>query len=271
MTISTTSDLDLEDDELTHSWEAGKAVVKALLEAGHFDGAYWTEEISLKSLYPEIRVLPHSHVLFHAHDEADLERAVALANATFAAYFAEQTRAAKERGYPHALTRLEPSVKSNRLGAVDDLLKWCDYLTKTVRFGRASDDSLGDRLGDGATVSTSVVEAYKNALDLVGEEQRWLVNVQFEQFLCGMEMMLEIDTPPRTSSDDATTKRRWVPRRRQRHTLGTLLCGNSERFVGIRPKDRPKHAAALARLRREISAKRRPVESDADLDHEAMQ
>ena len=245
MTISATADLDLDVDELTFSWDAGKEVVRALLEAKHFQGAYWTEETHLESLDPEIRVLPHCHVLFYALEEVSQETVQALAEATFRDHFKLLDRKAVKARYAESLTLLGPSIELEELLTREDLYRWCDYLTKTVRF----------------------VDAYRDALDALGDENRWWVNKQFEQFLSGMVMMLEEDSPKRKKKRRATTKKvqqkmtkgkkpkkPWVPWRKQRHSLGALRPGRSGRFVGIRPADRHQHVLDLKQLRQEIIA-----------------
>ena len=255
MTVSSTTDVDMELDELTYSWDAVGLVVRALLDAEHFQGAYWTEELHLGSLYPDIRVLPHGHVLFHAEAEADEAAVQALAEKTFRRYFAKLEC---EHG-KDSLTVLEPDIELKRLGtkqnlheqsdsdvspslveegAKKDLFRWCDYLTKTVR----------------------VFDAYQAALGKIEDEERWRVNGNFEQFLSGFVVMLEEDSPTRKPNrktlKDNEHPKKFRPRSRvQRHRLGTLHPG-SRRFVGIRPAQRREHLHELEELHRKIVEER---------------
>lgn len=254
VTISSTTDLDLNLDELTFSWDAGKEVVRALLKANYFQGAYWTEETHLESLHPEIRVLPHVHVLFYALDSVDLEAARALAEKTFHAYFRDLKSKAAEARQTDTLTLLEPDIDLEGLLTRTDLYRWCDYLTKTMRF----------------------VDAYRDVLNAVGDENLWWVNAQFEQFLAGMVMMLEEDSPPKKKEKrpnktvqqkkKGSTKptKPWVPWRKQRHSMGALRPGRRGRFVGIRPADRHEHVLDLQELRREIIAANVASNEDGD-------
>ena len=255
MTISSTADLDLNQDELTFSWEAGEKVVRALLKAKLFQGAYWTEETHLHSLDPEIRVLPHCHVLFYALGEVSLGAVQALAEETFRAHFKDLDRKAANAGQADSLTLLEPEIDLEGLSTREDLYRWCDYLTKTVRF----------------------VDAYRDALDALGDENRWWVNKQFEQFLAGMVLMLEEDSPKKKKKRRETKKKvqqkttngkkpkkPWVPWRKQRHSLGALRPGRSGRFIGIRPADRHEHVLDLEQLRREIIAAKATSDEDSD-------
>lgn len=246
MTVSSTPELDLDFDELTYSWDAVKAVVEALIQAGHFQGAYWTEEVSLNSLYPDVLVLPHGHVLFHALSDVDEAAVRALAEQVFWAHFNNLEQVPVAAGQADSVAPQAPSVRLAELRTRADLYRWCDYLTKTMR----------------------IVDAYRNALEVVEDEDRWFINAQFEQFLHGMVLMLEEDTPPRRAlraeADDAEPKRPWVPWRKQRHSLGTLRPGRSGRFVGVRPTDRHKHCLDLEALRREIVAEQAALNKDGD-------
>ncbi len=255
MTISATADLNIEFDELTYAWDAGKAVVRALLGAERFDGAYWTEELSLNSLYPEIRVNPHCHIIFHSDGEADTAAAMALAEQTYRRYFRNlrrrfaRWRRNPERKYPVTYeddpddsVNLKPSIRLGELETQIDLYKALDYLTKTMR----------------------IVDPYRNALKAAGDDARWHVNAQFEQFLSGMLLMQEEDSPARKVKSRKQPNEPRPRSRIQRHSLGTLRPGRSRHFVGIRPADRPKYRDLLRAIRREIIEEREASRSAGD-------
>lgn len=103
-------------------WDACAAAIRHLVaEVIGVHGAYWVEEVSIKSFYPQLRVLPHCHALLHVDS---FDEAMAHELAAKVAGFRD------EGGFGPSLA---PSVRWNVIARRTDFFRQIGYISKTIK------------------------------------------------------------------------------------------------------------------------------------------
>lgn len=103
-------------------WDACAAAFRHFMaEVIGVHGAYWVEEISINSFYPQLRVRPHCHALLHV-DSFDESMAHEL-----------KARVAGFRDEGGLGPSLTPSVRWNAIAKRTDFTKQIGYITKTIK------------------------------------------------------------------------------------------------------------------------------------------
>lgn len=194
-------------------WDALTFATESILKRGIIEGARWSEEIYLQSLWPELLALPHNHAVLCAYD-LDIEATKAELGRLVVNYLL------KELGEEDfLLADMVPSIQLVPIETQRDFLNELSYITKTI----------------------PLVEAYQKAIERAGPNEVWQVNNNVNEFFESFALGIETYTK--------SGKKMGCPwSRRQLRSEGVLRPGRSSRFIGIRPKDRKKYRPMIYEL-----------------------
>ena len=197
-------------------WNACNAVIRVLVSEGYISGAYWSEELSVRTLYPTLSVLPHAHAVLYCAPGATLDLDAIREELIDMMLCALEIIVADDEGLADIAQSLifQPSIKLEPLATQRDLLFATGYVTKTIK----------------------LLDVYETGLDSVGRSEKWKINGQLNHFFDALDCEL---------LEETQTGRPW--NRRQLFRSGTLLPQNSG-FVGT-PKAERTTRADQQRLR----------------------